>query len=73
MSSTNIQIKFSATTGHTETDGFYVSVTGEPIHMILVGTGTHADYIEGVRIFGAGEIAWNNTGQIHLCQQITTY
>ena len=59
-----VQIKFDATTGHSEGSFWALSYDGPESYGIRVGHGTQAEYIEDVRIFGRGTIDLNQDNNV---------
>lgn len=57
-----IQIQFPKTTGYNLGAGCIVAVGSIGYYVIRVGTGTHENYINGVKITGQGVIDQNQTG-----------
>lgn len=62
--SDGIQIKFAATTGNSLNSGAIVTI-GAVFHGFRIGDGTQEDYIEDVKIFGAGTLNMNQSNNLN--------
>ncbi|MBI1324214.1 hypothetical protein GC170_13670 [bacterium] len=60
--SRGVKVRFRNRTGHSVRSLWFVSYDGPEAYGIRIGHGTQKDYVENVRIFGAGTIDMNASG-----------
>lgn len=65
-----VEIKFDRTIGHTVGSLWFISYDGPESYGIRIGYGTQKDYIDGVRIFGKGEIDLNLENNVQPSQMV---